>query len=64
MISPDRSGPLSLFASRFEGIAGAERQQAVAALQRVGLPTRRVGAWKYTAPVSYTHPTLPTNTEV
>jgi Fe-S cluster assembly protein SufD len=48
-ISPDRSGPLALFSQRFEGIAGAERQQAVAALQRVGLPSRRVEAWKYTA---------------
>ncbi|MFT8367161.1 MAG: Fe-S cluster assembly protein SufD [Acetobacter papayae] len=49
MISPDRSGPLNLFTSRLEGITGAERQQAVAALQRAGLPTRRVEAWKYTA---------------
>lgn len=48
-ISPDRSGPLALFSQRFEGIAGVERQQAVAALQRVGLPSRRVEAWKYTA---------------
>lgn len=48
-ISPDRSGPLALFSQRLEGLAGAERQQAVAALQRAGLPTRRVEAWKYTA---------------
>ncbi|MCI2009089.1 MAG: Fe-S cluster assembly protein SufD [Acetobacter peroxydans] len=48
-ISPDRSGPLALFSQRLEGVAGAERQQAVAALHRVGLPSRRVEAWKYTA---------------
>lgn len=48
-ISPDRSGPLALFAHRLEEVAGAERLQAVAALQRTGLPSRRAEAWKYTA---------------
>ncbi|MFT8674503.1 MAG: Fe-S cluster assembly protein SufD [Acetobacter sp.] len=48
-ISTTMPGPLALFAERLNGVAGPERQAALGALARTGLPTRRTEAWKYTA---------------
>ncbi|MCP1203408.1 Fe-S cluster assembly protein SufD [Acetobacter oryzoeni] len=48
-ISKDMSGPLSSFAQRLNDVEGAERQAAIGALLRTGLPDRHVEAWKYTS---------------
>lgn len=48
-LSKDMSGPLALFANRLNTLTGAERQSAVGALARTGLPDRKTEAWKYTA---------------
>ncbi len=48
-ISKDMSGPLSSFAQRLNDVEGTERQAAIGALLRTGLPDRHVEAWKYTS---------------
>jgi len=43
-------------------LCSASRQASMSSFSRKGLPTWTVGRWS--APVSYTHLTLPTNREV
>ncbi|QEO18076.1 Fe-S cluster assembly protein SufD [Acetobacter vaccinii] len=48
-INQPRSGGLALFADRLQAASAAGQQEAVALLERTGLPDRHVEEWKYTA---------------